>query len=248
MIKKVLKKVWFKIFHEEKQTVNAYVYDKNNLLSGFFNTLKKASFTPQHIVDVGANRGTWTREALKHYPDAFYTLLEPQIWLRESLLDILEEHPKVNFYGLGAGSNKGSFWFTIVERDDSCTFSISETEALERGLKQVKIPVVALNEFLPTVSEKTPDLIKIDAEGLDLDVLQGANQYFGITELFMIEVGVVNKEFDNSCLKVMTIMNQNGYRLFEITDLNRPFASGVLWLMELVFVKKGGIIDSYKYS
>jgi hypothetical protein len=43
-------------------------------------------------------------------------------------------------------------------------------------------------------------------------------------------------------------MNEKGYRLFEITDINRPFQLQVLWLAELVFVKKNGIIDSYNIS
>ena len=39
-------------------------------------------------------------------------------------------------------------------------------------------------------------------------------------------------------------MDENNYRLFDITDIIRPFQSQVLWLVELVFVKKNGFIDS----
>ena len=39
----------------------------------------------------------------------------------------------------------------------------------------------------------------------------------------MVEAGVVSKEFDNSFLKLMNYMDEKDYRLFEITDLNRPF-------------------------
>ena len=52
--------------------------------------------------------------------------------------------------------------------------------------------------------------------------------------------------FDNNLLKMVDYMDQKGYTLFEITDLNRPFELQVLWLVELAFIKKGGIIDSYK--
>jgi hypothetical protein len=75
-------------------------------------------------------------------------------------------------------------------------------------------------------------------------VLNGASNYFGKTEIFMVEAGVVNKSFDNSLLKLMNYMDEKGYRLFEITDLNRPYQPKVLWLVELVFVLKGGKIDS----
>ena len=61
-----------------------------------------------------------------------------------------------------------------------------------------------------------------------------------------MEAALFCKEFDNSLLKIVDYMDNRGYFLFEITDLNRPFKPQVLWLVELAFIKKGGIIDSYK--
>jgi hypothetical protein len=37
-------------------------------------------------------------------------------------------------------------------------------------------------------------------------------------------------------------MYNKGYKLFEITDLNRPFENKVLWLVELMFIKKAGVL------
>jgi hypothetical protein len=64
----------------------------------------------------------------------------------------------------------------------------------------------------------------------------------------MVEVVIFNKSFDNSFLKMINFMDVKGYRLFEITDINRPFQPQVLWLAELVFIKKNGIVDSYNIS
>ncbi|WP_149206229.1 FkbM family methyltransferase [Flavobacterium johnsoniae] len=219
---------------------------KNYLLFNFYNTLKEFNFQPKHIVDVGANHGTWTREALLHFPDAYYTLLEPQEWLKESFQDILDSNPKVRFHAVGAGQKKGSFLFTIVDRDDSCSFRYTKEEALEAGFKQLEIPVVTLNELLLENKMPVPDIIKIDAEGLDIEVLKGADSFFGKTEIFMVESGIVNKTLNNNLFRLVNFMDENGYRLFEITDLNRPFALKVLWLAELVFVKKDGFIDSQR--
>jgi FkbM family methyltransferase len=222
-----------------------YLFEKNILQANFYDTIKRMGFTPKHIVDVGANHGTWTREALRHFPDAYYTMLDPQEWLRKSFQDILE-NPKVKFHPVGAGENEGSFKFTIVDRDDSSSFRYSEEEAKASGFEQIEIPVVTLNSLLSDNNLPAPDIIKIDAEGLDIEVLKGANNFFGKTEIFMVEAGVVAKVFDNSFLKMINFMDQNGYRLFEITDMNRPFIPNVLWLVELVFIKKDGFIDSQK--
>ena len=204
-------------------------------------------FTPNHIIDVGANHGTWTRETLKFFPNAYYTLLEPQEWLQSSLQDLLDINFKITFNAVGAGAKSGSFQFTIVNRDDSCSFRYTEEEAKAQGFKQVEVPIITLNELVinhPTLP--FPDLVKIDAEGLDLEVLEGASNLMGKTEVFLVEAALFCKEFDNSLLKMVNYMDDKGYTLFEITDLNRPFKPNVLWLTELAFVKKGGIIDSYK--
>ncbi len=222
------------------------IFDKVPLLHTFYSNLKQFGYQPVHFVDVGANHGTWTREALKYFPDAYYTLLEPQYWLQNSVNDILTTNKKVTFHTVGAGAVSGNFKFTIHDRDDSCSFVYPAAEAAIQGFKQIELPVVTLNEFLADSGLPSPDIIKIDAEGSDLEVLKGASNYLGVTEVFMVEAGVVNKEFNNSFYKIINFMEANGYRLFDLTDLNRPFQPPVLWLVELVFVRKGGIIDSKK--
>tara|TARA_R100000935_G_scaffold1517_1_gene4863 strand:+ start:44736 stop:45503 length:768 start_codon:yes stop_codon:yes gene_type:complete len=221
---------------------------KNQLLNYCFVSLKQMGFTPKHIVDVGANKGTWTREAMHYFPDAYYTLIEPQKRLKVHFEDLLVSK-KVSYYPVGAGSEKGSFKFTLHERDDSCSFQYSEAAAAKLGYEQVDIPVETLDNLLsqnPAIP--SPDLIKIDAEGLDLEVIKGAGSFLGKTEVFLVEVGVCNIYIKNDILTVLNYMDSIGYRMFDVTDLNRPFRPKALWLMELVFVKKGGLLDTYKIT
>lgn len=245
-MKKVTKNIFSK-FGLKISKVKSIPTDANNkdfLLYNFYNTLKSFQFEPKHIVDVGANHGTWTREALRFFPNSFYTLVEPQYWMEDSISDILKSNKNVKFYPFGAGETEGSFQFTLLERDDSCSFKYTEEEATAKGYKQLTLPVITINNLLAKSELPVPDIIKIDAEGLDIQVLNGASNYFGKTEIFMVEAAVVNKSFDNSFLKIINYMDDKGYRLFEITDLNRPYQPKVLWLVELVFVLKGGKIDS----
>lgn len=252
-MKKLIKKILIKLlapfitkigYVKKTNKVEVNELNKNHLLYNFFSNIITMGYIPKHIVDIGANHGTWTREALKYFPEAHYTMLEPQQWLKPSFQDILDTNPKVQFYPVGAGEKEGSFQFTIVDRDDSCSFRYTKKEAKKAGFEQIEVSVVTLNELLADSELPIPDIIKIDAEGLDLEVLKGASNFLGKTEIFMVEAGVVNKIFDNSFLKLINFMDENGYRLFEITDINRPMQLKILWLVELVFVKKGGFIDS----
>lgn len=243
---KVLKYDNYLKLHNKPFKVEQNKYGKNNLLFNLFENFKQIGFEPKHIIDVGANHGTWTREVIEYMPNAYFTLIEPQNWLQSSFQDLLDNHTKISYLPVGAGKNKGSFNFTIVDRDDSCSFKYTDEEAEAKGFKQVEIPVIILNDLVKEQIDKPfPDLIKIDAEGLDIDVLEGASDLMGKTEVFMVEVAVFSKNFDNTALKMINYMDKKGYVLFDITDLNRPFKPSVLWLMELVFVKKTGILNNY---
>lgn len=253
-MKQIIRKFLIKIFNPLASKLGYQLPDavnisneKGSLLNNFYNILKQIKFEPKHIVDIGANHGTWTRAALVFFPDAYYTLIEPQGWLQNSVKDLMDKNFKITFHPVGAGAKPGVFKFTITNRDDSSSFKITETEATESGFEQIDIPVITLNQLLEGADLPVPDIIKIDAEGLDIDVLNGADNYFGKTEIFMVEVGVVIKDFENSFIAMINFMDSKGYRLFEITDLNRPLPVKILWLAELVFVKKGGVIDSQKF-
>ncbi|QBZ97889.1 FkbM family methyltransferase [Flavobacterium sangjuense] len=241
-IKKIIAKVGFRIVNKNSKDLvqNSQV----TLLTNFFQTLKEFGFDPKHIVDVGANHGKWTRNALNFFPDAHYTMVEPQHWLRDSIADVLDSNDKVKLYPYGAGETEGTFNFTVMDSDVSSSFKYSEEEAKANGYKQIQLPIITLNKLLAETKLPTPDIIKIDAEGIDIQVLNGASDYLGKTEIVMVEAGVINKEYDNSFIKTINYMDQKGYTLFDITELNRPFQTKVLWLVELVFVKKGGVIDT----
>lgn len=248
MINAFIKRGLKKILHPLNQRLygpqfQGPVDNKSPLLENFYSSLHRIGYMPNHIVDIGANHGTWTRHALGHFPNASVTMIEPQGWLRESVADLLRVNPRVQFHAVGAGEKKGQFKFTIVDRDDSCSFRYTEEEATAQGYRQVEIPVVTLNDFLPEQNLPTPDIIKIDAEGLDIDVLKGASNYFGKTEIFMVEAAVMNKMFGNDVLTMLEFMHKAGYKLFDITDINRTQKQNALWLVELVFIKKNGLID-----
>jgi hypothetical protein len=80
-------------------------------------------------------------------------------------------------------------------------------------------------------------MVKIDAEGLDLKVLVGSSELFGKTDIFLVEGVVCGSGYDNSVAKIIQFMSVAGYRLVDITHLNRSPKHGVLWLCELAFLR-----------
>jgi len=204
----------------------------------FFSLLQRLGFAPKHILDVGANRGNWTRTALKHFPGAHYTLVEPQDHLKAHIRDLLDRGCKIHWINAAAGDKSGTMPMSISSRDDSSTFVLTDRHGQATGSQQTTVPVKTLNEIVSSSGAPPPEMVKIDAEGFDLKVLAGASGLLGKTDIFLVEA-VVCGNYENSVAEVVKFMAAAGYRLIDITDLNRSPRHGVLWLTELAFLRNG---------
>lgn len=213
-------------------------------LDNLMKLLHNIGFQPNYIFDIGAHKGDWTRNALEYFPNADYVLFEPQHNLSEHIKKIFKNNDGVKVFACGVSNEKSVLNFTLHEREDSCTFRMSPEEAASRGFKQVQIPVVRLDDFIRDENLPFPDILKIDAEGIDLKVIEGAE--FTIknhAEIVLVEVAIMNPYIENKAYKVINIMDDLGFKLFDITDLNRPLNQKVLWLSEFVFIRKNGVLD-----
>jgi FkbM family methyltransferase len=214
-------------------------------LNPFLMLLKRCGFAPKHILDIGANRGLWTREALKFFPNARYTLVEPQDYLKTHVQDLLDRGCKIHWINVGASDRSGTLPFTITSCDGSCSFAYTAEQASAAHLQQTSVCVKTVNEIVTSVGGDLPDLVKIDAEGLDLKVLAGASKILGKTDIILVEAVLRDGAYKNSVEEVLKSMADAGYRLLDITDLNRSPKHGVLWLCELAFLRNGSpLFDS----
>ena len=205
-------------------------------LDPFFSLLKRLGFAPKHIIDVGANRGLWTRTALQFFPDAQYILVEPQDHLKIHIQDLLDRGCKISWIHAGVADKSGSLPMNLSPQDGSSTFILADRHGQTTGAHPTTIPVKTLNEIASSSSAPPPDMVKIDAEGFDLRVLAGASNLLGKTDIFLVEA-VVCGNYENSVAEVVKFMTAAGYRLIDITDLNRSPRHGVLWLCELAFLR-----------
>jgi FkbM family methyltransferase len=203
-------------------------------LDCFFSALKRVGFRPKHIIDVGANRGFWTRKALVYFPEAHFTLVEPQDHLKVHIQDLLDCGYKITWINAGAADKPGALPFTISHREDSSTFAPTQVVA---GAPRIFVPVETLNEIVSAASAPPPAIVKIDAEGFDLKVLAGASDLLGKTDIFFVEVTICCPGLENTIARVVRRMDEAGYHIVDITDINRSPKYGVLWLCELAFLR-----------
>jgi FkbM family methyltransferase len=208
-------------------------------LRPLFTLLKQGGFAPRCVIDVGANKGIWTREAMKFFPEAQYVMVEPQAWLREYSLELLQPEKNAIWINAGVADKSGSMALHISKRDDSSSFVLDWGRAKGESGSDVIVEMKTLNEIAAKYCPQPPDMVKVDAEGLDLKVLAGASDIVGKTDVFLAEALVFPTIYDNTLLKILQTMTEAGYRCVEITDVNRSPKHGVAWLIELAFLRNG---------
>ncbi len=216
-------------------------------LQEFLIQLQRVGFSPKEIYDIGANKGNWTRSVLQVFPDSSYLLVEPQDHLRANIADLLAK-PKVSVVHCALSDRPGKAQFLrhawdvtshLVTANDSATSS-AESETVEVDVKTVTSLIAERG--------KTPDIIKIDAEGFDLQVLDGSQEAFGVTELFLVEAAVANPDMVNDVRTVTNRMAEADYQLAAILDIStyqwppHHHSPGLQWLADLAFLKKDGPI------
>ncbi len=201
----------------------------------FFQAWQRHQPQPQWVIDVGANHGNWTRTALSYFPNSNYLLIEPQERLRTFSADLIAR-PNVKWLTVGLSDQPGRLKLTLTSNDASASFTLTEDQAREAGCPQTDIHVTTLDDLV-VQHGVFPEIVKIDAEGLDMNVLLGASRLIGKTDVFFVEAAVCSTEYPNSLEVICQFMWSHGYQVMDVTDLNDSPRHNVLWLIELVFVK-----------
>jgi FkbM family methyltransferase len=209
----------------------------------FFELIKTLDFHPVLIIDIGAHKGDWSRTAAIYFKDSYFVLVEPQDDLVRYCKDLMQID---NFmiYHQAIGNLDGIAFLNKHKRKDS--YFISENTSDTSIHEQESVKISTLDKFISDnlTSYPNPDVLKIDAEGLDLEILKGAKHTLKKLELIFIEAGVYNFRFNNSILEVIRVLEREGFMLLDITDLNRPYNLKILWNVELVFIRKGGHLNT----
>jgi FkbM family methyltransferase len=210
----------------------------------FLLRLARRGFKPTHIIDVGANLGSWTRDAHQVFPDCAFTLIEPQIELKPLLDPLCARLKNSRWIMAGAGETNGELAFTIGKQLDGSSFSVTEEQAKTEGRERRVVPVVTLDSVCEKLVPPAPEIVKIDAEGFELSVMRGARRLIGMTELFFLEVPFLGSEPDDSFLGMVSFMHENGYEPYDITEYIRSAGSENLGAVEMAFAKRDGVLRS----
>lgn len=123
-----------------------------------------------NCVDVGANRGHVLAEVERLAPEGRHIAFEP---LPDLARELAREHPAVDVRAVALSNRSGESGFTRVS-DAPGLSGFGDGRAAGRRRERITVRVEPLDAALP--HDFAPDLIKVDVEGAELQVFEGARE------------------------------------------------------------------------
>jgi len=211
----------------------------------FLNWCATRGFSPSTVIDIGAADGTpWLYES---FPEAYLVLVEPNKAFKEKLERILFER-RGELHLVGAGSKAGKMSFNLNEERPTSSSILEmnvdyrdklKDQGVVRTESVTQVEVRPMDDLRLERSWEAPVLVKIDTEGYELAVIEGAVDTVRDAEMVIIEVSVGSR-FENSYRfgELLSKVESLGFEVFDIVDMAQ-IKSGRLASVDVVFVKQG---------
>ena len=156
--------------HGNTSTIEAY---------NCYNAIKDLS--EPVVIDIGANIGTFTTWMAKAFPKGKIHSFEPQ----RAVFQMLSGNAAINnlynvyTYNMGLGKENTMVEFeepNYFEKNDFGTFSLVQDIITEKTNNKIVVQINTLDWFVECYKIPKVHLLKVDVEGMDLDVLIGGSK------------------------------------------------------------------------
>lgn len=200
----------------------------------------KYYFTPDTILDIGANVGEFYRDSIQYFPDAYYYLVEPNPECEEALQSL-----GVDYY-LGAVSD--------IEKEATLLISTLQFRCTGNSLYREKTYFFAEDKIkrhtLKTTTldtlfqDKVFDLVKIDTQGSELDILKGGLNLIKQAKGIILELAAVEYNIGAPLgYEVTAYMEELGFIKRERLGTNFNPETRELVHEDYLFIRKDFIIE-----
>lgn len=210
--------------------------------------IKARGLQLNHIVDIGANEGDWSREVAMVFPQARFYLLEPVPVFKPALDAFVLEHPGSKYFPVGAGPEDTTMSIYVENKPDGSATGGSTFLADAKPAEMfLPVPVRSLDSLIEAGEVEIPDLIKIDVQGFELEVCKGAlTKCFGATELFILETSLYRFWGTRNPLihEVIAFMVDHNYVCYDLVEFHRRALDGSLGQVDILFCRADSFLRS----
>jgi FkbM family methyltransferase len=197
-------------------------------------------FAPKCIVDVGAYEGEWSKLAKSIWPESNLFMFEPNSSKKEKLAKVANELQGKLFDNLLGAKNGEHVQFNIMETGSSI---MSERSPAYRN---VETRILTTIDSLG-INFEAPGLLKIDAQGYELEILKGATDILPSFEAVLLEVALIEiNEGAPLLYEVSAFMGELGFVACEILEVHRRPLDRAMTQIDILFVRSGSDLLSEK--
>ncbi len=205
--------------------------------------LRANHFTPEHIFDVGAHSGEFTKLCRKIWPFAKLTCFEvlPPRVLELRSWCALDGNAFVVESLLGA-EVKSAVPFHEMETASS---------VLEEHIPQLaplrSYPMQTIDSIIKSTGMIAPNFLKLDVQGYELEVLKGAQNTLSKISVVLTEVNLIDIHKGAPLLdELVLFMRDAGFLAYDICGLARRPLDKALWQADVIFVPRDSALRSDK--
>jgi FkbM family methyltransferase len=188
------------------------------------------------VIDVGVAEGT--PELYRGFPDAHFLLVEPVREYASALESIGREYDS-EYVIAAASDHAGSMELTVAaDAHKSSLIGGAPSPVHERR----SVDVVRLDDLCRERGLEGPFVVKVDVEGAELLVLDGAPETLRATELAILEVRLRDGRDDVPLLSDVTAyMAGRGFAAYDVVGA-APAVDGGLKHIDVAFVPEHGLL------
>ena len=209
----------------------AYAFAPNMRLG--LQAMAALGFSPRSIIDVGAYQGGWSEMARSIWPDSSIVMVEPNAAKEPNVRTVARKIGARLVETLLGAEDGQEVDFNVMASGSSV---MSERSPLARTVERRKLAT------LDTVIGQTeaPALLKIDAQGYELEILKGARLLLKDVEGVLLEVSIIEINEGAPLLHdVVLFMKNAGFLAYDILEIHRRPLDRALNQIDIIFVREG---------
>jgi FkbM family methyltransferase len=209
----------------------AFLYANAPNQENLLRRMAASGFSPRTVVDVGAYKGEWSRMAKSIWPNATLTMVEPNREHHDHLREVAS-NLDATLHGELLGAVDGTeVHFHVMASGSSI---LSERSDVPRQTETRRL--TTLDSLL--AGGPNLDFLKIDAQGYELSILNGADHVLSGVQAILLEVALIEVNEGSPILhEVLSYMNDRGFVAFDILEMHRRPLDRALCQIDVLFCR-----------
>ena len=219
---------------------------RNGGARDLYRLLNKPWLPPERIgtvLDVGANEGQFIKVARALFPKAPILAFEPNPYLTPSLERLLSDSGSGALFPLACGRERAVIPLYLTKFSPAASLlrptAVSSPDFPAEIGETIQVKVERLDDVV-RASElaRAPYLLKIDVQGFEWEVLQGATGILPDVAVIVCEVNAEDFYAGQAGFEqIYLFMREHGFKLADIGEPIRARATGEVLYFDVAFLK-----------